>query len=114
MRSFVKIKFSRNDDITLSTTDIGKSYHSRKFLWSQVCLLTLFAKISFSRKFPDLQFMIVVFLDHTHLLFFTVYSTSNANQDKLSNQYNPFFSKIVEETRNSTKHHIRKTGKTRQ
>ena len=55
MRSFVKIKSSRNGEITLSFTDLGKSYHSREFLTSQICLVTLFAKIKFSRKFPDLQ-----------------------------------------------------------
>ena len=56
MRSFVKIKSSHNCEITLSTTDIGNSYHSGKIFRSQVCLLTLFAKIKFSRKFPDLQY----------------------------------------------------------
>ena len=39
--------------MTLSTTDIGKSYPSCKIFWSQVCLLTLCAKIKFSQKFPD-------------------------------------------------------------
>ena len=38
--------------ITLSFTDIGKSCSSCEFLASQICLLTLFAKIKFSRKFP--------------------------------------------------------------
>ena len=52
----MKIKSSRNGEITLSFTDIGKSCPSRKFLASQICLLTLFAKIKFSRKFPDLQY----------------------------------------------------------
>ena len=37
MRSFVKIKSSRNGEITLSFTDIGKSYPSRDFLMSQIC-----------------------------------------------------------------------------
>ena len=32
MRSFVKIKSSRNGEITLSFTDEGKSCHSREFL----------------------------------------------------------------------------------
>ena len=36
-------------------TDIGKSYPSCEFLTSQICLLTLFAKIKLSRKFPNLQ-----------------------------------------------------------
>ena len=55
MRSFVKMKSSRNREITLSITDIGKSCHSREFLTSYVYLLTLFAKMKFSQKFPDLQ-----------------------------------------------------------
>ena len=53
---FKKIKSSRNGEITLSTTDIGKSYPSYKIFWSPVCLLTLFARIKFSRKFPDSQY----------------------------------------------------------
>ena len=57
MRSFVKTKSSRNGEITLSTTDIGKSYPCSEFFRSQVCLLTLFAKIKFSQKFPDLQYL---------------------------------------------------------
>ena len=60
MRSFVKIESSRNDENTMSTTDIGKSYHSREIVRSQVCLLTLFTKIKFSRKFPDLQYFIII------------------------------------------------------
>ena len=53
MRSFVKIKSSRIGDITLSFTVIGKSCPLRDFFTSQMCLLTLFAKIKFSRKFPN-------------------------------------------------------------
>ena len=34
MRSFLKIKASRNDEITLSSTDVGKSYPIRDFLTS--------------------------------------------------------------------------------
>ena len=55
MRSFVKIKPSRNSEITLSSTGKGKTCHIRNLLASQVCLLTLFAKIKLSRKFLDLQ-----------------------------------------------------------
>ena len=44
MRSFVKIKSSRNGEITLSFTDIGKSCLSCKLLTLQICLLMLFAK----------------------------------------------------------------------
>ena len=54
MLSFVKIKSSRNAEITQSFNDIGKSCPSREFLASQICLLALFAKIKFYRKFPDL------------------------------------------------------------
>ena len=56
MRSFVKIKPSRSGKITLSFIDIGKVYLSRDFFTSLICLLMLFAKIKFSRKFPNLQF----------------------------------------------------------
>ena len=47
MRSFVKIKPSRNGEITLPLIDIGKSCLCREFLTSQICLLTPFAKIKF-------------------------------------------------------------------
>ena len=46
MRSFVKIKPSRNGEITLSFIDIGKSCLIREFFTSLICLLILFAKIS--------------------------------------------------------------------
>ena len=57
MRSFVKIKPSRNGEITLPSTDKVKTSPSREFLKSQICLLALFAKIKFSGKFPDLQYL---------------------------------------------------------
>ena len=69
MQSFVKMKSSRNGEITLSFTDIGKSCPSWEYLTSQICLLTLFTKIKFSKKFPNLQYIIVEFPGHTHLLF---------------------------------------------
>ena len=56
MRSFLKIKSSRNGEITLSFNYEGKSCHSHECFTSQICLLTLFAKIKFSRKFPNLQY----------------------------------------------------------
>ena len=58
MQSFVKIKSLRNVEIAFSFTDICKSCLnlSYEFLASLICLLTLFAKIKFSRKFPDLQY----------------------------------------------------------
>ena len=55
MRSFVKIKPSRNGEITLTFIDMAKSCLSREFFTSLICLLMLFAKVKFSRKFPDLQ-----------------------------------------------------------
>ena len=55
LRSFMKIKPSRNGKITLSFIDIGISCLSREFFTSLICLLMLFAKIKFSRKFPNLQ-----------------------------------------------------------
>ena len=55
-RNFAKMKSSRNREITLSITDIGKPCPGREILTSLVCLLTLFAKIIFSRKLPDLQY----------------------------------------------------------
>ena len=61
MRSIVKTKPSQNGEITVAFTDIyiykvGKSCSTCIFLSSQICLLTLFAKIKCSRKFPDLQY----------------------------------------------------------
>ena len=58
-RNFVKIKPSRNGEITLSFTDIGKSCPSR-ILLTRKYDLTPFAKIKFSRKFPNLQYWIVI------------------------------------------------------
>ena len=58
MRSFMKINSSQNGNITLSFIDIGKSRPSHNLLMSQICLLTLFEKIKFSRKFPNLQYLI--------------------------------------------------------
>ena len=57
----MKIKSSRNREITLSFTDICKSCLSREFLTSQTCLLTLFAKIKFSQKFLNLQYLRKIF-----------------------------------------------------
>ena len=51
MLSFVEIKPSQNEEITLSFTEVDTSYPSCEFLTSQICLLTHFAKIKFSRKF---------------------------------------------------------------
>ena len=59
MRSFTRIKLLQYDEITLSFTDISKPLPDRESLTSQICLLTLFAKIKFSRKFSNLQYRIV-------------------------------------------------------
>ena len=54
MRSLVKIKPSRNGEITLSFTDVGKSCHSRDLTWQiHASLLSLFAKNKFSRKYSE-------------------------------------------------------------
>ena len=50
------MKASRNGENSLSFTDIVKSCQSLEFVTWQICLLTLFAKIKFSRKFPNLQY----------------------------------------------------------
>ena len=55
MLSYVKIKSSRNGEITLFFTDISKSCPSPTFLTLQICLLTVFTKISVFtvvNKFP--------------------------------------------------------------
>ena len=64
LRNFAYAKFRENktlaqwrDPSSLPFTDMGKSCHSREFFTSQICLLTLFAKIKFSRKFPNLQYL---------------------------------------------------------
>ena len=48
-----------NGEIILLYTDIGKLRHCRKFLASQICVLTLFGKIKFSGKFPNLKYSLV-------------------------------------------------------
>ena len=53
---FREIKSSRNGEITLSFVNMAKSCPSHEILMSQICLLVLFAKIKFSRKFPNLQY----------------------------------------------------------
>ena len=65
MRSFVKIRPSGYNEIILSFTDIGKSCPIHKYLTSQICLLSLFAKIKFSGKFPiynTLPFFVALFV----------------------------------------------------
>ena len=52
---FRENKPSPNGENLLSFTDVGKSCQIRDFLTWQIRLLTLFAKINFSRSFPNLQ-----------------------------------------------------------
>ena len=59
----MKIKSSLIGEITLSFTDASKSCPSRNFLTLQTCLLMLFEKIKFSRKFPNLQYMVELVID---------------------------------------------------
>ena len=49
MPSFTKVKSLRNGKITLLFTNVGKSCSSCQFLTSQICILTLLAKIKFSK-----------------------------------------------------------------
>ena len=63
-RNFAYAKFrekktSRNGKITLSFINVGKFCRSCEFFTSLMCLLMLFAKIKFSRKFPNLQYFTV-------------------------------------------------------
>ena len=59
MQSFVKIGPSRNNEIPLSFTDVGKSALVTNFQRRKYVFLTLFAKMKFSRKFPNLQYDLV-------------------------------------------------------
>ena len=56
-RSFANIKPSRNRENSLSFTDVGKSCQSHNFYHGKY-VLTLFAKIKFSRKFLNLQYVL--------------------------------------------------------
>ena len=47
----MKIKPSRNDEITLSFTDAGRSGPSREILKPQIYILTLFAKLTSRENF---------------------------------------------------------------
>ena len=50
------MKPSRNSETTLLFTDVGKSLNHEYFT-PQICLLTLFANIKYSRKIENLLFM---------------------------------------------------------
>ena len=57
MQSSMKIKPLQNGEIILRSTGICKSCPSQEFLTLQICLLTLFTKIKFSRKLLNLQYI---------------------------------------------------------
>ena len=65
MQSFAKVKPSRNDQITLSFTYVGKSCLNHEFQTWQICLYTLFAKIKFLQKFPNFQYLVVTLKQFT-------------------------------------------------
>ena len=76
---FREIKPSQNGKITLSFIDIGKFCLSCEFFTSLICLLMLFAKIKFSRKFPNLQYLrkkIILYWGLTSFFFWWVLSVS--------------------------------------
>ena len=64
MRSFVKVKSSQNGEIALSHTDTGKSCPSPEFKTALICLLTLFAKIKFSRISE-----VIILIERGHRIF---------------------------------------------
>ena len=57
-RNFACSKFRKNKTLEKwqNHSVIGKSCLSREFFTSLICILMLFAKINFSRKFPNLQY----------------------------------------------------------
>ena len=57
MRNFAYAKFRENKSSgNLSFTDVVYSCPSHEFETWQICLLTQFPKIKFSRQFPNLQY----------------------------------------------------------
>ena len=82
-RSFAKIRPSRYDTITLSFTDEGKPCSSHELLKSQIWLLTLAAKIKFSRKFLNsVQLCTTTWNTLTTKYFKAVYFYLSAHQWK--------------------------------
>ena len=79
--SFVRMKPSRNGEITLSFTDVGKSCPSREFLTWHLCILTLFAKKKILAKFPDSQYTNYETCAILHR--FHVFETAKLNYNKL-------------------------------
>ena len=63
MRSFVKIKHSRNGEITLSLTGVGKSCKRHDFLTWQICLFTLLIRENeILAKISELQHLCHLFV----------------------------------------------------
>ena len=105
-RNLAYAKFRENKtltkwQITLSFIDMGKSCLSREYFTSLICLLMLFAKIKFLRKFPNLQFIgsncISISLGPSPevIKLFLLYSirVCTVNQDKIElkgKKYNTF------------------------
>ena len=50
MQSFMKIKSSQNGKITLSFVNMTKSCPSHELFMSEICLITLLAKIKIFKK----------------------------------------------------------------
>ena len=61
VRSCVNIKPLQNGEIALSFTDVGKSCPSHELLTSQICLLTLFAKINVLQKIFEFTVFVQIF-----------------------------------------------------
>ena len=85
----MKLKLSRNGKNSLCCLliNIGISCPSREFLTSQICLLMLFAKIKFSRKFANLQYTattLCLSLTHAEALSSTGSILSNTDLSDLS------------------------------
>ena len=55
--SRMKINPSQNGEITFEFIDVGKSCPSCEFLTWQICILTLSAKLKFSRNFSNLSYL---------------------------------------------------------
>ena len=61
LRNFAYARFGENKILTnwrdhSVYTDIGISRPCHEFSTTQICVLTLFAKIKFSRKYPNLKY----------------------------------------------------------
>ena len=57
---YCKIKPSRNGEISLPFTGLGKSCFSREFLLSQICLLRIFANLKFPKKCLNIQYIVYI------------------------------------------------------